>query len=245
MATPASLDATRQHKNPPEEVENRRRYDPMTVALITAGVIAVTAMVAIIAVELFYFAKECVAEWRDCRTVDELKNRVKSHLPGLLATHLIDLVDKIQEISPKTLLRRMELTHDDEKKFLLYVIENYEVSAEELKEILNGAHVRLEDGGTAYNKWVVELNLKNERISSHPSNDKQYGLQGHFIRELLFSKMDNSSWFQLECNPTSIGHVLRHGWNYCCYRFRNMNQGPYGESHFKDCNPKVLIKRKA
>ncbi len=240
----ASVESPRHPAHPlPPRAENQGQYDIKTIALIAVGAIAVTVMVAIIAVELFHLIRDLASDYFDKSTIEDLKKRAKAHLPEKLA-HLVDIADDMGASSPKSLLKRLEMTHEDEKKFLLYIIENFDVNENDLKEILKGAHVRLDDGGESYTKWEAELNRKNERISSHPSDGKQYGMQGALIKELLFSKIEDNTWFQLENHPTSLGHVIRHGIDYVRYKIYSANQGPWGESYFKDSNPLVLGKRK-
>lgn len=120
-----------------------------------------------------------------------------------------------------------------------------EKKAEFLAKVLAGAYVQIEDGGDFYDQWVKEVPLKEERISSHASCDKQYSFQGPLFKECLFSvkEVDGKklTWFQLERYPTERIYALPHIFTWVLYKVTGENQGPHGSSpHTEKMNPITL-----
>lgn len=116
-----------------------------------------------------------------------------------------------------------------------------------LREVLSGAYVQIDDGGTFYAEWVKDQNLKIEpRQSSHKSSAKQYSFQGPLFKECLFSKKKledgrEVTWFQLERYPAGKLYLIPHLVTWALYRVTGKNQGPHGSSaHTENKNPLVL-----
>lgn len=105
-------------------------------------------------------------------------------------------------------------------------------------EVMSGAHVWIMDQGDSYRAWK-QLRSKDDRPSSHPSDDTQYSVDGPFCHSILFSKFGNHTWVQLENNPFSRFplFLLSHGMDFLAYKISGNNQGPYGSSQFTDKNP--------
>ncbi len=123
--------------------------------------------------------------------------------------------------------------------------------------ILKGAHVHINDADFYYN-WG-KLSDGYKRISSHPSkkNCPQYSINGPWLHTILFGIVTNKesqdlTFFQLENSAfgaipgCGYREMLRqnaiHAIDYVKYKARGLNQGPYGQSEFKDKNPILLFK---
>jgi hypothetical protein len=104
-------------------------------------------------------------------------------------------------------------------------------------EILRGAHVRILDHGLHYDDWKA-LPSARDRHSSHPSDGPQYHIDGLFVHTVLFGKVDNWSWFQLEGHPQGIRHAI----DFLAYVFTHENQGPYGSSRHTHHRPIEIIR---
>lgn len=113
-----------------------------------------------------------------------------------------------------------------------------------MREVLGGAHVQLEDGGSAYG-FLTQLPGAAKRISSHDSDRAQYGIpEGRIVSTLLVGTLRNHTWFQLEAsswdpwrNPlASLGHVA----DYLEYKATGMNVGPLGTSRSTEAHPLAL-----
>jgi hypothetical protein len=99
-------------------------------------------------------------------------------------------------------------------------------------EIMKGAHVRIFDMGARYDAWKA-LPTASTRRSSHHSEGAQYHVNGPLVHTVLFGKVSNRTWFQLEGHPQGFGHVV----DFFKYKFTGENQGPYGSSHYIDNRP--------
>jgi hypothetical protein len=116
-----------------------------------------------------------------------------------------------------------------------------------LRDILKGAHVRLQDNGYLFSKWEV-LPEARKRISSHLSvvGVDQYGIAGPITHEILFGivEVDGElmTFFQLENTPWSAGwrNRLGHVWDAIMYKLKNLNVGPYGNSYYLDSSPLII-----
>jgi hypothetical protein len=118
-----------------------------------------------------------------------------------------------------------------------------------VQEVLHGAYVQIEDGGSFYNEWVKEVPHKETRHSSHESSDAQYSFQGPLFNECLFSKKKvvnekgeerEVTWFQLEKYPMGKAYLLPHLITWAIYKATGQNQGPHGASDYTEKNPYVL-----
>lgn len=122
-------------------------------------------------------------------------------------------------------------------------------SPHEIAEILKGGHVLLHDRGAYYEIWsslssqyrgLSSLDGDNapiERNSSHyrgEITDPQYGVSGALSHHILFGRVDNKTFFQLENTPhrsfLNIRETLGHLRDFALYRISHQNVGPYGYS---------------
>lgn len=162
---------------------------------------------------------------------------------------IIERFKKLPKIDLCCFFQRLVKCKKIEQKFLIDLLTKYEISNEQLQQILKGAHVRLEDNGKQYNEWTKAFaqDIK-PRISSHASTATQYGYSGPAIRELLFSKNKEKgktyTWFQLEKHPVAFGHIIRHTIDFFKYKLTGKQQGPYGSSAATDQRP-IYIRSKA
>jgi hypothetical protein len=99
-------------------------------------------------------------------------------------------------------------------------------------EILRGAHVRIFDMGARYDDWK-KLPSADTRRSSHHSDGPQYHVNGPLVHTVLFGKIGNRTWLQLEGNPQGFGHVI----DWIKYSVTHENQGPYGSSRHVENRP--------
>lgn len=134
------------------------------------------------------------------------------------------------------------------EKEILNDLLHMELTPHQMREVLKGAHVRLSDDGSFYEKWKeLGENKKGfrERISSHPSiaGSKQYGIEGPCVHEFLFGivedKGEKKTFFQLENTPWApgaknrLGHII----DAISYKATGQNIGPYGSSPHVDKKP--------
>ena len=152
-------------------------------------------------------------------------------------------VNSFDQIDPIRVLKGLDLCHDEEKKWIRYLEENYALSKEEWQNIFLGAHVVLEDGGEAYAVWSRMAKVRRG-FSSHASDSTQYRLKGKLIKELLFSRKEDGgkayTWFQLERHPLSFGSIFFHAVDYFHYLIDGLNRGPEGRSPQTERNPLTL-----
>lgn len=117
-----------------------------------------------------------------------------------------------------------------------------------MREILCGAHVVVaEDAGAAIYGLLTALPGARERISSHTSDRKQFGIpQGRVISTLLVGANGGSTWFQFEANPWDPWHnlvgTLGHCMDFVRYKFSrsSRNRGPLGKSEMTDAQPLIV-----
>lgn len=140
--------------------------------------------------------------------------------------------------------KHLPLCSKDEEAFLKQLQKDFHFTDQQLVEILKGAHVRLKDGGKTYDRWCQEMTSKYKRTSSHSATSTQYGVSGDFVKQLLFSKVEEKgesyTWFQLENHPVKFGHYIRHMLDFVKYKLSMQNQGPYGSSMAIDTKPILL-----
>lgn len=242
--TSITTDASSSPESKPSEVkkEEKKVWEGRTVAaFILVGAVTIVALTVLYEIGLICY-ETAHDKWSRLDYVSLEKAAREKYSDAI-----VNIVKKFDKIDQNRVIKRLALSHDDEKNLILHLEENYEISKEQLQEILLGAHVLLDDEGEAYGKWSTELSQAKEGISSHPSNGKQYRVQGELIKELLFSKreMDNKvyTWFQLENHPVSIGHIFRHAVDYLSYKIDGQNRGPDGSSSHTDKKPLQLKKK--
>jgi hypothetical protein len=101
-----------------------------------------------------------------------------------------------------------------------------------IAELLKGAHLLIWDSGARYDDWR-RLPSAKSRISSHRSDGTQYHVDGPLVHTVLFGRLGDRTWLQLENHPVGVGH----GVDYVKYKISNENQGPYGSSPYLDKRP--------
>jgi len=112
-------------------------------------------------------------------------------------------------------------------------------------EVLRGAHVRIGDKGARYDDWKT-LPTADTRSSSHQSDGDQYHVDGPLCHTILFGKLGNWTWLQLEGHPIQdVVSFFGHMYDYIQYRRTHENQGPYGSSpHTEKHDPLVICATK-
>ncbi len=110
---------------------------------------------------------------------------------------------------------------------------NHSVPDRRTGAVLTGAHLRIRDDGARYDHWK-SLNSADTRHSSHPSEGKQYHIDGSLVHTALFGKLSPWTWLQLERHPWDFRHSFGHAWDAIRYKFTGRNYGPYGTSPYTD-----------
>eukprot|EP00927_Polykrikos_kofoidii_P016057 TRINITY_DN17203_c0_g1_i1.p1 TRINITY_DN17203_c0_g1~~TRINITY_DN17203_c0_g1_i1.p1 ORF type:complete len:363 (-),score=41.76 TRINITY_DN17203_c0_g1_i1:129-1169(-) len=133
--------------------------------------------------------------------------------------------------------------HEAENPLLGFIFKQlFDGSRSELREVLCGAHVVLNDPTGAAYAFLTSLPGATRRVSSHRSDRVQYGIdEGRVVSELLVGMYQNATWFQLEGNPwdpfrqpyASFKHTL----DFLEYMLLWWNVGPQGVSQFTERNP--------
>jgi hypothetical protein len=99
-------------------------------------------------------------------------------------------------------------------------------------EIFRGAHLRIFDQGARYDDWR-KIPTARTRRSSHASDGAQFHVDGPLVHTVLFGRIGNFTWLQLEGAPQGLAHVA----DFFKYKFTGKNQGPYGSSPHVDSRP--------
>lgn len=104
--------------------------------------------------------------------------------------------------------------------------------------VMAGAYVQIADNQQRYNAWRV-LRSARDRHSSHQSDGKQYGVSGPLSHTILFGKLRNLTWLQLEKHPWGGGikNRIGHGVDFVKFFLTTKNQGPYGNSIYFEHYP--------
>lgn len=129
-------------------------------------------------------------------------------------------------------------------------LERYGLDVPQLKEVLWGGHVLVDDPDL-YEKW--RFPESRERISSHHKtiDKKKYpdlGFKGAVVREKLHGRTKTGTWVQLEKTPATMGNGFRlpsvhdvvHLWDFVVYRVTKSNVGPWGLSKQTERRPMYL-----
>lgn len=143
----------------------------------------------------------------------------------------------------KQLLKRLvEITNDE--ILLLLDILNLSDKKLSLQDFLQGAFIKINDGGQRYQKWSQFSNKQDRSrpgLSSHRSLDPQFAILGPFISTCLIGTDESNgskhTWIQAERFPLNIANALAHGINYIQYKLTKKNIGPYGQSPHTQANP--------
>ncbi len=220
-------------------------WNNRAVVIIAASVGVVLCAVIAYEVALLVYEKCHHKIWTP--NVELLKKDiVNSHISQSLIQKFEALQDKIDFLR---LLKRLKISADEEKNILSLLENDFDISPDQWAEILKGAHVLLEDDGKTYGIWEEKLRTQKSRISSHASDKdaKQFEVKGPLVKAFLYSIITMNhvkfTWFQMENNPLSFGHIFRHGLDYFKYKLTGCNQGPYGSSTATDKLP-ILLKRR-
>lgn len=213
--------------------------------------------------------KILIEEHHDAVGTDTVLDKILDEMESFIEILLIPEKASPIHISPfrkfedapflKDIFLRLKESHPAKAEELLLSLSKHEPSEEELKvlsdilsynptpdqliEIFNGGHVRLDDGGALYHKWK-DLN-NHERISSHPSipGSTQHGIMGPWVHECLFGLVEEGgqvkTFFQLENTPWTHGitNRLGHTIDAITYVATGKNVGPQGYSKHVDSNP--------
>lgn len=223
-------------KKPAEETKPPEKTNWLGRVVIVVAAVAVIAAVAYCLYELICYISEIVRDKFSKESNQELE--LKARIKGLEA--ILHKVKQIDGIDKRRVIKRLARCTSYEERILKDLDQRFIFKIEHLKEMLMGAHIRLDDKGNTYDAWSKLASVK-ARISSHPSDGQQFSLKGALIKELLFSAISDAgktfTWFQLENHPVSFGSILRHMVDYVKYKISAANQGPYGSSPITDLKP--------
>lgn len=174
-------------------------------------------------------------------------NELKGRVLDTYGTEVYAAVEVIHATCGPQILKNFAAGTSDSTRFLLHDITFlFEVTINDLVEILRGAHVRLEEEGILYKKWEMEYPERKDRsnASSHGTDAKQFSLQNLHFTEFLWSRNtingQTFTWFQTERHTTGSGQLVGHLCDFAQYRVSGKNQGPWGESPYTEKNPKIL-----
>lgn len=226
-----------------QEEKNVKKKSSEGSNLVDASVIVGTILVVpVIVAEVFQILKESFSS-KHKDSCHDLGERVKTRF----GEKVHQLFERIEGCMEKQVISKFAGADERETKLMKDIAEQFELTHDDLKEIAKGAHVRLDDNGQLYEIWKKTLGA-SPRHSSHPADATQYGMQGKFLKEFLFSRVTENgktyTWFQCEKNPTRLGFLIRHMIDFAKYRHSGLNQGPYGQSSHTDKNP-LILKRKS
>jgi hypothetical protein len=175
----------------------------------------------------------------------------------ILTKHIIleirALIERLPTFLQKKILHDLRIT-PEEHCFLEHlgaVIKNYpdKKKLEVVKQVLLGAYIQIDDGGSFYDDWVEEVQPTKTRHSSHASSNPQYSFQGPLCKECLLSKKwvkdekgeREVTWFQFERYPVERVWLFAHLFSWIVYKITGQNQGPHGSSPHTENNPMLLI----
>lgn len=222
---------------------NKGALDIDQYIVINLGLVACVAVVGILLAEIVNLIKEIVQDkiWQPNLVT------LEKQITEKFSIEFISKIKNINNMNHLRLFKRLAISKQEEVEVIAYLENNFSITSEELREILMGAHVRLDDDGDAYDEWSAKMMSKKQRSSSHPSDDAQYAIQGALINELLFSRLEvngkSYTWFQLENHPVTLGHLIRHMKDYFVYKLTKRNQGPHGSSLATHHNPIILTRK--
>jgi len=205
--------------------------------------VAVAVAVAYALYELTCYISDVVRDKFSKQSLGDLEAKARKKGLG----HLVDKVKQIPSINKRLVVKRLAVCKAHEEKIFKDLEEHFIFRIDHLKEMLMGAHIRLDDKGITYGDWKKIDGIKT-RISSHASDGEQFSIKGSLIKEMLCGDISEDgkkfTWYQLENHPVSFGSVGRHMIDYVKYKICRANQGPYGSSRVTDKKP-LLIAAKA
>ena len=170
---------------------------------------------------------------------DRVRNRVRLmvQITSRVGKYRSGLADAARRLTPS-------------EASILADLEFHGLNVGQLREVLCGAHVLVDDP-TLYERWLFPES--RPRLSSHhKSIDKRkypdIGLRGPVVREKLHGRTENGTWVQLEKTPAAFGagiHMpnmtdLKHLLDYVQYRISKKNVGPWGLSGSTERRPMYL-----
>lgn len=142
-----------------------------------------------------------------------------------IANHYLSLSEK------DTALEYLNSIEDQKLAYILLELYPYKSS---LKEILNGANVRVKDGGLLHHKW--SLNPEGyQRFSSHKAKKDSTKALSHL---LFYLDDEGNTRFQIEKTPLKgfFGSCL-HLLDYFYYLISQNQQGLTGTSKYIETSP--------
>lgn len=179
--TPVFLDPEDKHSSQ----ENCAIWENRVVVVI--GFATGLLVVGLILLELITIIREIVHDlfWRPDAMHVELEVKKK------FSPDFIERIKLLPALDYLMLFRRMALCETEEQEILTQLETKFHLSDDQLQEILMGAHVRLDDNGEMYSHWVDKVQNKTRRLSSHSSDDHQYGVQGPLVRSCSLAELQN------------------------------------------------------
>lgn len=211
--------------------------------VIVVAAVAVAVAVAYGLYELTIYISDVVRDKFSKQKLADLEAKARKKGLG----HLVDKVKQIPSINKRIVVKRLAACKAHEEKIFKDLEEHFVFRIDHLKEMLMGAHIRLDDKGVTYDAWKKIDGIKT-RMSSHASDGAQFSIKGSLIKEMLCGDITESgkkfTWYQLENHPVSFGSIGRHMIDYVKYKICKANQGPYGSSRVTDKKP-LLIAAKA
>lgn len=234
---PAVEDPRKKPAPPPQKSEWLGRI------VIVVAAVAVAVAVAYALYELTCYISDVVRDKFSRQKLADLEARARKKGLG----HLVDKVKLIPSINKRLVVKRLSACKAHEEKIFKDLEQHFDFRADHFKEMLMGAHIRLDDKGTTYGAWKKIDGIKT-RMSSHASDGEQFSIKGSLIKEMLCGDITEDgkkfTWYQLENHPVSFGSIGRHMIDYVKYKIFKANQGPYGSSRITDKKP-LMIAAKA
>src|SRR5947209_5171334 len=110
-------------------VEEKKQDYSNTVYIITTIATALTVTGAVLAVsalayEFFVVLQEFISEKFDRSDIEKLKAKAREFLPA----ELVAIVEKMEAINTRSILKRMALTNEEERAILHDIMNRFEVS---------------------------------------------------------------------------------------------------------------------
>lgn len=211
--------------------------------VIVVAAAAVAVAVAYALYELTCYISDVVRDKFSGQKLADLEAKARKKGLG----HLVDKVKEIPSINKRLVVKRLAACKAHEEQIFKDLDQNFVFRVDHLREMLMGAHIRLDDKGLTYGAWKKIDGIKT-RLSSHASDGEQFSIKGSLIKEMLCGDISEEgrkfTWYQLENHPVSFGSIGRHMIDYVKYKICKANQGPYGSSRITDKKP-LLIAAKA
>lgn len=238
------VDQANNNKKPAPPPQEPPKTEWLGRVVIVVAAVAVTVAVAYFLYELCCYISDIVRDKFSKHTTEELEAKARSKGLG----HLVDKVKQIPSVNTRRIIKRLSECKAHEEQIFKHLEERFVFSVDHLKEMLMGAHIRLDDMGKTYGDWKKLDGIK-KRISSHASDGEQFSIKGALIKEMLCGDISEGgkkyTWYQLENHPVNFGSIGRHMIDYVKYKIFQANQGPYGSSRITDKKPLYIAARAA